>query len=436
MTPTTTVPYPPGPTAHESRKLLLAFRRDTLKFWCDLHDTYGDFVQFTLGGTHMFALRDPHLIREVLVEKNDVMRRTDYTWDTLGRFLGEGLVVSHGATHRRRRSLIQPLFTPTWIASYLPEIRACVAELTASWVSGTHRNLADDMHHLTLSIIYRTIFGAETGEYEAQIKEAIAVIQAASAQRMQVGSIQIADAEIDRTLTTLHDAIDDLIARRRRDSTRDLLSLLIGGANSADLGLTDKEVREEAITFFMAGQETSANALAWVWYLLGQHPDVLLGLQDEIRTVTQQQPVAIGMLDRLPYLQAVQKEALRLYPPAWIIGRCPTERIELGGCIIEPNTPINICLYALHRHPQVFPDPNAFIPERFAIDPPRYSYLPFGGGPHVCIGQPLAQLEMSVALVTILQHWHIRITNEQVVVPEAMMTLRPAPSISAEVIRR
>lgn len=427
--------YPPGPAASEARKLLLSFRRDTLRFWCDLHDTYGDFVQFTLGGNHMYSLRDPQLIREVLVDKNALMRRTDYTWDTLGRFLGQGLVVSHGEIHRRRRSIIQPLFTPAWIDGYMNEIWGCTREVTATWQDRDIRNIADDMHHLTLNIIYRTIFGTGTGELEGRIKDAIAVIQAASAQRMQTGTIQTDELALQQTLQTLNDAIDDLISRSQGIGKKTLLSLLAESTTDSSSKLTATEIREEVLTFFMAGQETSANALAWVWYLLGKHPNVQNTLQNEIRDVVQDRPITPEMLAHMPYLESVLKEALRMYPPAWIIGRCALEPVDIGGCIIEPNEPINICIYALHRNPKIFPDPDAFIPERFINEPPRYSYLPFGAGAHICIGQPLAMLEMSMALISVLQTWNIRPVDETRVTPEAMMTLRPAPSVIAEVVR-
>ncbi|MBX3085045.1 MAG: cytochrome P450 [Anaerolineae bacterium] len=428
--------YPPGPAASESRKLLLSFRRDTLRFWCDLHDTYGDFVQFTLGGSHMYSLRDPQLIREVLVDKNAIMRRTDYTWDTLGRFLGEGLAVSHGEVHRRRRSIIQPLFTPAWIDGYTNEIWECTQELMASWQHNDIRNISDDMHHLTLNIIYRTIFGTETGELEGQIKNAVAVIQAASAQRMQTGTIQTDESVLQQTLQTLNDAIDDLVSRSQEKGRKTLLSLLAESTADSSSTLTATEIREEVLTFFMAGQETSANALAWAWHLLGSHPTVQTKLQNEIRDVVQEQPLAPERFAQMPYLESVLKETLRIFPPAWIIGRCALEPVEIGGYTIEPNEPINICIYALHRNTKVFPDPEAFIPERFVTEPPRYSYLPFGAGAHICIGQPLAMLEMGIALISMLQAWDIRPVAGTLVTPEAMMTLRPAPNVLAEVVRR
>lgn len=435
MVTDTTLSYPPGPTTAEARKTFVAFRRNPLQFWCDLHAQYGDFAHFTLGEQHLYAIRDPHIIREVLVDKNALMRRTDVTWESLGRFMGEGLVISHGETHRRRRAIIQPAFTPSWINGYLPEIKQCTEDLLLSWKDGEVRNIADDMTRLALRILYRTVFGADTGPAVEQIQHAIATIQAYSAERMQTGRVTMAEYEVQQTADTLNNAIDMLIAHRRGDGQHDLLSLLVGATTDGQ-HLSEKEIREEALTFFLAGHETSANALAWTWYLLGSHPDVMESLHAEVDSVTSGSPVTLDHMAQLRYTDKVIREALRLYPPAWIISRTPLEPVEVGGYPVGTNVMLAICIYALHRNEAVFSEPEQFNPARFSTEFPRYTYLPFGGGPHVCIGQPLAMLEMVAALATIVQHWDIRVDTTQTVTPDPLMTLCPHPGVPVTVHQR
>jgi cytochrome P450 len=436
---------PPGPS--NPRQTFVQFQANPLGYLRELADIYGGIVHYRLVTAHVYLINDPALIREVLVEKADKFERTDHTKETLGRFLGNGLLLSAGDFHRQQRQLIQPVFTPSRIESYAPAITDQTLKMIEGWQSGEVYDIAEAMMALTLSIVSQTIFGADLGSATDEIGKALTVFQQDAGQKLRRHDEPITDEAYQSALDTVDRIIQDLISTRRNESgdmetKRDLLSLLAAAVDSTTgEPMSDHQIRDEAMTLVLAGHDTTANALSWTFYLLAQYPEVEARLLAEIQAAIpiiddKVQLPTVADLYKMPYLEMVLKESMRLYPPAWLIGRRPIEPVEIGGYTIPPTASIAISTHTLHRTAAYFSEPDRFNPERFAQEPTRYSYIPFGGGPHVCIGQSFAAMESALILATILPRFHFELLADQVIEPEPLITLRPKNGIQVRITER
>lgn len=433
-TPATSVTLPPGPT--DARRTYVAIRRNTLKFFCDLYNEYGDIAHYQIGPRRVYLISNPADIRTVLLDLNDKMERTQLTHDTIGKFIGQGLTVSAGSLHKKQRRTIQPAFTPTWITSYADTMLNATLQQMETWEDGQTIDIAAEMMNLTMNIVYRTIFGNRTNQADQQAKDAITLLQKYAGE-MLIGAVTITEEQCDAAKAILNSVVDDLIREHKEHEQSDFLDLLLK-ARDPETGhaMSDEQIRAEAINFYIAGQETSANALAWSWYELAEHPEIQHCLDEELDSVLGASTVSLQTLGNLQYTERVLKESMRILPPAWLIGRRPTENVEIAGYNIDPEASIAICSYAFHRNPTIFPEPDTFNPDRFLTDPPKYAYLPFGAGAHICIGQPFAMLETSFILSTIAQHFWIEPAYDQPVEPEPLITLRPKNGIKVRLTKR
>jgi cytochrome P450 len=427
---TTPIPYPPGPA--NSRRVLLDIQKNPAKFLLGLQRAFGNFVHYKHGPVHVYLVNDPDLIRTVLVDKADQMNRPDVARNSYGTFLGNGLVVSAGELHQRQRRAIQPLFTPTQIAGYAERMVDGTNELLDTWHDGETRNIAEDMTTLTMNIMYRTIFGAQPGKLRDELRSAVTTLVRYSGEMLKRTphadeECRIANERFDR-------AYAELIALPHTTEKQDLLSHL-RNTNLPETGqpMDPKQIRDEVATFFVAGHETTANALTWTWYLIAQHPGVEARLRAELDSVLGSRQPTVDDLASLPFTTQVIKESLRLYPPAWIIGRSPYETIELGGYPVEAKATLVISPYVLHRNSDVFANPEDFNPDRFSTEPPKYTYLPFGAGPHACIGQSFAMQEIALVLATMMQKYRIELVPGQQIEAEPLITLRPNGEVKAVV---
>src|SRR5258707_2463421 len=426
--------YPPGPT--DSSAALRDFQQNPVVFLCGLYQTYGDFAHYQLKDTHVYLINNPEHLRAILVELNDVMDRTQLTKDTIGRFLGEGLVVSAGSLHKKQRRTIQPVFTPSAVAQYAPIIVECTTHMLDNWQDGEIRDIAQDMMVLTMEIVYRTIFGSTPIGISDDIKSAITVFQQYSGQRL-ARSQGITDEQVQVATDHLGVIVSQLIEQHKETGISDLLSRLLSIVDpETNLAMSHAQVHAEALNLFVAVQEASANGLAWTWYMIAQHPEVEAKLDQELRRVVGGEVANANHLSMLTYVERVLKESMRLYPPAWLIGRTPTERVVIGGYPVERGASLAICSYVFHRNPNVFPEPERFIPDRFEQEPPRYTYLPFGSGAHVCIGGSFAMLEMALILVTVLQNYRFELVADHPIEVNPLITLRPKYGIKVKVIRK
>jgi cytochrome P450 len=416
---------PPGPTS--SRHELIRFARNPLAYFLDLAATYGEIVYVRIGTRETYVISAPDALREILVEHADKFEKTSHTKESTGTFLGNGLLVSSGATHRRHRRTLQTMFTRTWVERYSQAMIDASLELLSEWQHGQTRDVADDMMRLALSIVGRTIFGASGIARSDDLAQAASVMQHyASDTLIRDKLTSITPEAVQAAAAILDRLVEEVLAQADQTGGENLIALM-RAAIDPETGerMTDREIRDEALTMLMAGHETTANALAWTLYLLAKHPAIAARMSEEIAQVCGNDLPTTTHLPTLQYTERVIRESLRLYPPAWLLGRTPIEPVEIGGYLIAPAANIVISPYVIHRNPRFFPDPEQFDPDRFLSEPARYSYLPFGAGPRVCIGQPFAMLELALVLVTVLQRYRFILPPTYSAEPEPMMTLRP-----------
>ena len=431
--------FPPGPKPRLPGANLLALRRDTLSFLRGLALTYGDLVHFKAGKQHYFLINDPDVIRDILV--------TDYRNFQKGRgleiakrLLGEGLLTSEGEFHRRQRRLAQPAFHRQRIAAYGADMTARAERLGAEWQDGSCLDISQEMMRLTLGIVAKTLFNtdieAETQEIGEAVSEALHHMEFAMwpfAPLLERLNPAI-NRRFERTRARLDATIYRMIREHRADSEDrgDLLSMLLLAQDELGEGggsMTDAQLRDEVMTIFLAGHETTANALTWTWYLLSQHPEVESRLHAELDSVLGGRVPTEADVVNLCYTRRVLAESMRRYPPAWVIGR----RVLADYRIREYTLPAcSICMisqYVTHHDPRWYPDPFRFDPDRWTAEAqeqrPKFAYYPFGSGPRVCIGEGFAWMEGILLMATLAQRWRLRPAPDQRIAMQPVVTLRP-----------
>jgi cytochrome P450 len=428
---------PPGPKNLPILGNLYAFRSNPLAFLTNAAREYGDLVYFRVAQQHMYLVNHPDYVREILVAnqgnfiKSRGLRRAKL-------LLGEGLLTSERQHHLRQRRLVQPAFHRERLAGYASAMSECAVRWRDRWQAGRTLDVSTEMPHLTLSIVARTLFSADVQSEASQIGAAMTTVLELFRLLLlpfseyldklplpYVRRFKKARARLDATIYRL-------IRERRKsgEDAGDLLSMLLLAQDEDDrtVQMSDEQVRDEALTLFLAGHETTANALAWTWYLLSQHPEVERRLHSEIDDVLQGRAPELADVPRLRYTEMILAEALRLYPPAWAIGRMATGPFELGGFEIPAKSICILSPYLVQRDPRWFPDPENFDPERWTPEArdsrPKFSYFPFGGGARVCIGERFAWMEGVIVMAAIAQKWRLRLVPDQRVEPLPLITLR------------
>ena len=397
---------------------MLALWRDPPGTFLRMAREQGDIAHFRWGRTDEYLLSNPEHAGRVLVADQRLFMKGRALQEAK-RILGNGLLTSEGEHHLRQRRLVQPLFHQRRVATYAEVMVACAERVASGWRDGDVLDVQREMSRLTLAIVGRTLFDAdvedEADELGAALTEAFE-----SLNLLMLPFSPVLDAlplpsmrRLRRARVRLDQTIHALIRERRaggRDRG-DLLSLLLAARDEDGRRMTDEEVRDEAMTLFLAGHETTAVALTWTWFLLSAHPDAEARLHGELAAVLDGRPPTAGDLAQLPYARMILREAVRLYPPAWLIGRRALAYYELDGYPIRASSIVIVSPYVLHRDPRWFPDPARFDPERWVPDAeagrPRYSYLPFGAGTRVCIGEGFAWTEAGLLLATIAQRWQL-----------------------------
>jgi len=429
---------------------LLLLRRDTLGTLTALARDYGDVARLRVPRNDIVLVSHPDLVRTVLITearrfaKGRGLERTR-------RLLGTGLLTSEGDFHLRQRRLAQPAFHKERIAAYAEVMGARAERTRDSWPDGDAIDLSHEMMRLTLEIAGTTLFGAdlaaETEEISTALTEAFELFRYSTLPYAELldplnflpinRRFAAARARLDRTIYRI-------IAERRTSGIDggDLLSMLLLARDIEGDGgtMTDLQLRDEALTILLAGHETTANALSWTFYLLAQSPDVEARLHDEIDSVLGDRRATPDDTARLAYVRAVLAESMRLYPPAWTVGRKPLEDVVLGGYRIPRDSLVLMSQWVVHRDPRWWPNPERFDPDRWLPDAqasrPRLAYFPFGAGTRVCIGEAFAWMEGIIVLATIAQRWQLRLVPDQPVTPIPLVTLRPRPGIRMTPHRR
>lgn len=433
--------FPPGPpavggSAIEQYLFYRRFLADPLGTVTRRIAEYGDIVHFKVGDAHEYMIANPDMIREILVRQANIfIKGPNYTSEKggLARFMGQGLVTSNGDVWKRQRRLVAPAFHTQRISAYANTMVNYTLERMTSWHDGAVLDVDEEMMMLTLMIVGRTLFDADASTTVSQVKKAVAVVQKATNTATLLPHWVPTPLRIRSHYANaaLNKIVYRFIHQRRMtgEDAGDLLSMLLLSEDENGSRMTDKQVRDEAVTLFLAGHETTANALNWTWWLLAQYPNVEARLHEELDAVLDAKPPTLADLRRLPYTEMVIKESMRLMPPVWSIGRTPNQDTEVLGYSFPKKTRVNILIYCVHRHPDIWENPHEFIPERWSEENikalPRYAYLPFGGGPRICIGSGFATMEANLLLAAIAQRFRMRLIDGVEIVPQPFITMFP-----------
>jgi cytochrome P450 len=433
-----TVTSPPSSLGKPFVGHLLDFRRDPPRLLSHLAREHGDIVHFKLGPQDIYLLNHPNFIRDVLVTNNRNFVKSRGL-EMAKRFLGESLLTSEGEFHRRQRRLAQPAFHRQRINAYAEVMTDHASRTRERWQDGSTLDIWQEMMRLTLAIVGKTLFDADVESEAPEIGKALTDVMQLFERITNPLSGLLDKLPLPANIrwlkakARLDSTIYRVINQRRAsgEDRGDLLSMLLLAQDEEGDGgsMTDQQLRDEAMTLFVAGHETTANALTWTWYLISQHPDVEAELHHEIDTVLAGKLPAAADVSRLRYTEMVFAEAMRLYPPAWVLGRRVLTDYQIGPYVVPAGAIVLMSPWVIHHDPRFFPDPYKFDPERWTTEAresrPKFCYFPFGGGPRVCIGEQFAWMEGALLIATIAQRWKMRLAPDQRVEPKAMITLRP-----------
>lgn len=446
-------PTPRAKTASGPREVpllgsSLSLLRDNLGFVMTMAHHYGDVVRYHMGPMLIYQINHPDGVKRILQDHNHNYSKDTFNFPFMRVLLGNGLVMSQGDVWLRQRRLMQPKFHRRAIEHFGAIMTQETLAMLTRWrrheAGGQPLEVHSEMVRLTLAIVAQALFSARIDEEKDELGEAISFLVEDVAYRFQVPFYPPLSVPTPRNrrflwaIATLDRTIQRIVDERRAQSLsgpednqeEDLLSLLLY-AQDEETGeaMSDKQLRDELMTLLIAGHETTSNLLSWIFYILSKHADVRDRLHSELEQVLGGRVPEASDLGRLSYTRMVLEETLRLYPPAWISNRSSREDDVICGYHIPAKTFIAFSPYVIHRHPHFWPEPQKFDPERFApgadSQRPKYAYIPFGGGPHLCIGRDFAMMEATLVVATLLQHVDLRLLPGTQVRPQALATLRP-----------
>ncbi len=430
--------YPPGLRRNLPFYLFSRFFRasNPILLFEYLQQQYGAVSHYRLGPNHIVFLNDPELIREVLITKAPLFIK-ERTQRRMKILLGEGLITSEGEQHMRQRRIAAPAFHRQRIAAYGDMMTARAATMRDEWRPGIEIDAVAEMMRLALQVVARTIFDTDVTEDVQTINTEvnaimglynflIALPKAESLLHLPIPGLM----RFKRARRHLDAVVHKMIDQRRAsgEDRGDLLSMLLASRDEDQSALNDEQVRDEVTTIFLAGYETVANALAWTWLLLGQNPEAEVALHKELDEVLVGRLPTLADIPNLRYTEMVLSESMRLYPPAWAMGRQATASVEIGPYRLPAGTYFFFSQYIMQRTSEHFPDPLRFDPERFTPEAkaarPKFAYFPFGGGSRQCIGESFAWMEAILITATIAQKWRLRLVANQPVGVVPKITLR------------
>ena len=432
---------PPGPRL-PLFGTLVGPRRDPLEMFQRFAREYGDVTFFRLGSERCYFVNHPQYVRDVLVtnQRNFTKSRG---LERAKKLLGEGLLTAEGQYHLRQRRLIQPSFHRERIAGYGAVMVDYATRMRERWREGESFDVAKEMMRVTLAIAGKTLFDTDVDSKADEVGTAVTEVLesfwlnllpgADLLERLPIPKLRRAHAARRR----LDALIYQMIAERRASGRHhgDLLSMLVeatdelpGAAGATGAHMSDEQVRDEAMTLLLAGHETTANALTWTLYLLSQSAATQRALREEVDHVLAGRPAAFGDLAQLVFTRRVVTEGMRLYPPAWLVGRRAIAEYALGDYTVPPRGIIFMSPFVMHRDTRFYADPERFDPTRwtpeFESALPKFAYFPFGGGARQCIGEQFAWMEAVLVLATIAQSWRLELVPGQRIVPQPLITLR------------
>ena len=452
------IEYPPGPHSILPNKLLREFMHDPIETLMDIANSYGDICHFKFGKQHIYLLNNPHYIEEVLIRNyNNFIKSRGL--QVSKRLLGEGLVTSEGEYHDRQRRLIQPTFHPTRIKGYGNIMTSYAVRMCQRWEDGITLDIHKEMMHVTLEIISKAVLGSDVKPEDDEVGIALQTcMEYFTRLQMPFGELieKIPILPINKGYQIAKKKLDSIVygmIKEHRDKESkgvyheaDLLyTLLLAQDAEAGIGrMSDLQLKDEIMTIFLAGHETTSNALTWTFYLLSQHPTAEARLYAELCSVlgdkgAKRIPTAED-IPKLEYAEKVFRESMRLYPPAWTIGRQAINDYKVDKYIIPAGSIILMSQYVMHHDSRYFSDPDLFYPDRWTkeakLQLPRFSYFPFGGGIRGCVGEPFAWMEGILLLTTICRQWKMHHDRDHKVGLKPLITLRPKYGMRMKLERR
>jgi cytochrome P450 len=439
--------FPPGPRGHFLLGSLPEFARDIHGFFTSCVRDYGDVVHFRLKRNEVFLLQRSEDIEAVLLTQRANFIKHTFFWKHVTALFGSGLLTSEGEFWLRQRRLAAPAFHPERIAAYGSVMASYADRLVTSWRDGELRDIHRDMMRVTMEIVAKTLFDVDVEEEVEEVERAFDRVIREIAKRFR-RPVRIPDAvptpgnlRYRRGVALLDRLVERVLAERRaRPGDRgDLLSMLMAARDDEGRPMSNWQLRDELVTLFLAGHETTAIALSWTLFLLARHPEAESRLAAEVTGTVGGRLPSASDLPRLPFTEAVVKESLRLYPPAHVIGREALADCEIGGWPVPARATVYFSPWVLHRDSRWFSDPESFRPQRWldgsAARVPKFAFIPFGGGPRVCIGERFAMMEAVLLLATILRRVRLEMAGPDPT-PFASITLRPEGGVPMRVMRR
>ncbi len=430
---------PPGPRGLSQAPYFLRMRKDMLGGLSQLRDDFGEIAYFEPGGQPFCLVQRPEWIHQMLTRDNAQFKKGRFL-EIAKDLLGEGLLTSEGEFHRHQRQLIQPMFYRQMIQRY-GEIMVVWAERFAQrWQAGEVIDLAHEMPRLTLAVVGEALFGVNIEQDAQEIGQALENVLDLSIASQPLRRLtrkwpSPSRQRFLRSKQILDDAIQNIIDKNQdlqsdpEAAPKTLIHILMQARDEQGQGMSNTQIRDEALTLFLAGHETTANAMAWSLYLLSQSPRVEAKLQQELDQVLGQGRADVAEMNQLSYTRQILTESMRIYPPAWLLGRRVLNDYQLGAYTLPKNTIVIMSQYLNHHDAHYFSDPEQFIPERwspsFKQSLPKGVYFPFSMGPRNCIGEAFAWMEGILMLATLAQHWQFQLVAGQQIAMHPQVTLRP-----------
>ena len=440
-------PRPPGPKGHFLLGNLPELATDILGLFTSCARDHGDVAYLSLAGWPAFVLSHPDQIEHVLVTDHKNFIKHTFFWRHVRGIFGNGLLTSEGDFWLRQRRLAQPAFHRDRIAGYGDLMVGFTERMLDEWRDGETRDIHQELMRLTLLIVAKVLFDADVAGEVQTIGGALDDATREIAARFR-RPFRIPDAipipgnlRYRRAVRRLDGVVHRIIEQHRGDDGRgDLLGLLMEARDDDGRAMTDAQLRDEAITILLAGHETTAIALSWTCYLLSKHPAVTRHLHEELHEILGDRPPRVADLPRLRFTEMVVTEAMRLYPPAYALGREAVKDCKIADYDVRAGTSIFISPWVVHRDGRWFDRPEEFLPERWAGNAaqrlPRFAYFPFGGGPRICIGNRFAMMEAVLLLACIARRYRLVLENEKSVALFPSITLRPANGLRMTLRRR
>src|SRR5512142_501822 len=415
---------PPSASVGSLRQLI----REPLNFFHTITEQCGDIVCYRPAPDPAVLINHPDFVRHVILDNNRNYSKATYSNMIFNKVIGEGLLTSEGETWRKQRRMMQPAFHH----ARLEQLDRMITDATGAMLDGWQRHyeeglpidLPREMSALTLTVTTRALFGVDLGD---EVREVGEIVNRAASYLEKPSH-----PKLIQSVGELSALVDRIIQQRKRDfkDAGDLLSSLIMARDEhTGAAMGDEQMRSQIMTLMLAGYETTASALTWTWYLLAKHPWAVERVRSEARDTLQGAAPRYGDLEQMPYTRMVLNESLRLFPPAWTLGRRALGEDRIGGYYIAPDTVIAVCIYSLHRHPQFWEEPERFNPDRFLPEASarrhKFSYVPFGAGPRQCIGNNFGLMEAALVIASMALRFELHLMPGIEAEPQALFVLRP-----------